>query len=320
MELGDLPVNESERSHIRSLEGYKDAVASRLPVPCRSIVKRWSIKPIDALALVRFLYRYPREMVVVETGTFLGVSAFNFASHSKVLEVVSIDSNPSLAELSQWGYLADPGWPLREFRVLDVAEMALDGFPEQRRKVRLRPGTVESVGVPVSWDGTSLLAFVDGDHTKEGVATDLRAIFDKDPAAVAILHDCRHRHGPAILAGIASFLEDSPTEYCFRLFEPSSPGLRPPNLGVLYPSVTAEEVEQAGPGLLASPKSSLIQAAFASWKAWSQAWQSRDRERERADREQERANKQRKRANKHRKRGDRLEAQLQKARRPWWRK
>ena len=62
-----------------------------------------------------------------------------------------------------------------------------------------------------------------------------------------------------------------------------------------------------GSGSLASPKSSLIQAAFASWDSWSRAWQSRDRERERANREQERANRQRRRANKHRKRADRLE-------------
>ena len=183
---------------------------------------------------------------MVETGTFLGVSAFNFASHPKVLEVVSIDPNPSLAELNHQGSLPDPGPSLREVRVLELAETVLDRFPEQRRKVQLRPGTVESVGIPEAPAGTSLLAFVDGEHTREGVAADLRAVFDKDPAAVAILHDCRHLHGPAILAGIASFLEDTPTEYCFRLFEPSSPGLKPPNLGVLYPSAMAEEVDEAG--------------------------------------------------------------------------
>jgi hypothetical protein len=320
MEPIDLQVNENERNHMRLLESYKYAVANRLPHTCRDIVQRWSLKPRDALALIRFVRNYPREVVVVETGTFLGVSAFNFASHPKVLEVVSIDPNPSLAELNHQGSLPDPGSSLREVRVLELAETVLDKFPEQRRKVQLRPGTVESVGIPEAPTGTSLLAFVDGDHTREGVAADLRAVFDKDSAAVAILHDCRHFHGPAILAGIASFVEDTSTEYCLRLFEPSSPGLKPPNLGVLYPNALAEEVNEAGPGLLASPKSSLIQAALASWDSWSRAWKSRNRERERADREQERANKQRRRANKHRKRGDRLEAELQKARRPWWRK
>ena len=55
MEPIDLQVNESERNHMRLLESYKDAVANRLPHPCRDIVQRWSLKPRDALALIRFL-------------------------------------------------------------------------------------------------------------------------------------------------------------------------------------------------------------------------------------------------------------------------
>jgi hypothetical protein len=286
MEPSDLQVSDSERGYIRLWESYKDAVANRLPASCRHIVGHWSITRTDALALLRFLECYPREMVVLEIGTFFGISTFTLASHPKVSEVVSIDSNPSLADLHEWRFLPDPGPSLRDVRVLDLAEAVLDAFPEQRRKIRLQHVPAEREGVPVSLNGASLVAFVDGDHSKEGVAADLKAIFDKDSAAVAILHDCRGTHAPKILAGIASFLQTSETAYCFRLFEHADLGPIPPNLCVVYPSTVAEVIEQAGSGLLASPKSSLIQAAIASWHSWALQYKRADRHYEQANREQ----------------------------------
>jgi hypothetical protein len=319
-------MNESESRHLRSVSEYRDTVANLLPVSCRHIVDNWSISRKDHLALVRFLERYPREMVLLEIGTFLGVSAFNFASHPKVSEVVSIDWNPSLAELNESGDLPDPGPSLREVRVLDLAQEALTHFPEQQRKVRLLAGTVESVALPTTSRNASLVAFVDGDHAKESLTLDLKAIFDKNPTAFAILHDCRGSHSPAVLAGIASFLQDSPTENYFRLFEPSSPEIRPPNLGAIYPRTLDEELDQAVSGLLASPKTSLIQAAFAVWRSWNHQRERAIREEERAIRQRDRATeqreraiRQRKRARRQRKRANRLEVELQKARRPWWR-
>jgi hypothetical protein len=268
-------------------------------------------------------------MVLLEVGTFLGVSTFSFASHSKVVEVVSIDWNPSLAELNKSGDLPDPGSSLREVRVLDLVEEALAQYPEQRQKVRLLAGTVDtvdSIALPSSSNGTSLVAFVDGDHAKESVIVDLTAIFERNPTALAILHDCRGYHSPAIFAGIASFIEDSSTEYCFRLFARPGTGLKRPNLGVVYPSAIAGEVDEALSGLLVSPKSSLIQAANAAWRNWNRQRERADQEEERASREQERAaeqqryaDRQRRRADRQRKRAYQLEAELQKARQPWWR-
>jgi hypothetical protein len=312
-------MNDSETRYLQSVSEYRDTVANLLPITCRHIVNNWSISRKDLLALVRFLECYPSEMKVLEIGTFLGLSAFNFANHPKVSEVLSIDWNPSLGELSESGDLPDPGSSLREVRVLDLAQEALTHFPEQRRKVQLLAGTVESVALPTSEKGTSLVAFVDGDHAKESLTLDLKAIFDKNPTAIALLHDCRGAHSPAVFAGLASFLEDSAREYCFRLFEPSSPVLRPPNLGAVYPITIANELDGAVSGLLATPKSSLIQAANAAWRYWSQQRERANREEERANRERERAAVQRKRARRQRKRAERLEAELQKARRPWWR-
>jgi hypothetical protein len=318
----DLQTNDSESRHLQRVSEYRDTVANLLPVPCRPIVNNWSLSRNDLLALVRFLERYPRETEVLEIGTFLGVSTFNFAIHRKVSKVVSIDWNPSLAELNMSGDLPDSGSSLREVRVLDLVDEALARYPEQRQKIRLLAGTVEtvdSIAMPSSSNGTSLVAFVDGDHAKESVIVDLTAIFERNPAAIAILHDCRGSHSPAIFAGIASFIEDSSTDYCFRLFERPGTGLKAPNLGVVYPSATADEVDRAASGLLASPKSSLIQSAFASWRNWNSQRERADREEERANLEAERAEKLRRRATKQRKRGDRLEAQLQKSQRQWWR-
>jgi hypothetical protein len=311
----DLRMNESESRHLRSVSEYRDTVANLLPVACRHIVDNWSISRKDHLALMRFLECYPRETEVLEIGTFLGVSTFNFANHRKVSKVVSIDWNPSLAELNMSGDLPDPGSSMREVRVLDLVDEALARYPEQRQKIRLLAGTVESVALPSPSNGTSLVAFVDGDHAKESLTVDLTAIFERNPTAIAILHDCRGSHSPAVFAGIASFLEDSSTEYCFRLFERPGPNLRLPNLGIVYPSEIADEVDQGVSGLLASPRSSLIQAANIAWRNWNRQRERAGREEERADRERERANRERERAERQRRRAERLKAKLQKVRR-----
>jgi hypothetical protein len=281
---------------------YKATVTRLFPALPKSVVDDWSIQDADARALERFLERYPREAVVLDVGTFVGVSAFHFASQPKVSEVVSIDWNPSMAELGEWlDELGIPHGPESspDLRLLDVAGAALAHFPEQRRKVRLRAGYVGSVGLAAPADGASLVAFVDGDHAQESVEADLRAIFEKNPRAVAVLHDCTGSHAPSVLAGVVAFVEASQTRYRFRLFERLDPDPAPPNLGVLYPEATADWVERAAGGLLADPTSSLLRTASTLWEALGQ-------QRERADRQRRRAN--------------RLEAELREVRRPWWRR
>jgi predicted O-methyltransferase YrrM len=64
-----------------------------------------SINDIDGLALAHFLERCPLKTVVLEMGTFVGVSAFHFAGHPTVSEVPTVDSNPTLFEVGEeWGH------------------------------------------------------------------------------------------------------------------------------------------------------------------------------------------------------------------------
>jgi hypothetical protein len=298
----------------RILEEYKSEVIRLFPALSKGLLDSWSIKDADAIGLASFLKHYPRERVVVlDIGTFVGVSAFHLASQPKVAEVVSVDYNPSLSELQEWltglGKLDDAitlgAASSPETTVIEVAREAFSRFPEQQRKAKFVAGDAATVDIAIPADAASLVAFVDGHHGKEAVEADLRAIFDKDSAAVAILHDCRGSHGPKIMAGIASFMQTSQTAYCFRMFEHTDRGPTPPDLSVVYPSTVAEEIEQAMSGLLASPKSSLIQAAFASWQAWDLQYKRAHRQYQRANRQQ----KLRKRV------GERLQQRLQQQRR-----
>ena len=267
----------------KRLDEYKSTVTRLFPVLPRDLVNGWSIQDADAIALARLLECYPREPVfVLEVGTFVGASAFHFACQPKVSEVVSIDTNISLAKLADqvvakknqdiayrdaedFGPGASPN-----VGVLDVAEAALACFPEQWQKVRLVTGTTGSVHIPAPANGASLVAFVDGSHGKERVEADLRAIFEHNPYAVAVLHDCvEARTSPAVLTGVAAFIEASSIGYRFRLFKQLGTLSTSPNLGILYPETMAEQLEQAARGLLECPISALFRVSYLQWRASS---------------------------------------------------
>ncbi len=76
---------------LEQLSEYKATVAQLFPALPRHVIDNWFITDIDALALKRFLNRYPCEVVVLEIGTFVGVSAFHYASQPRVSKVVSVD-------------------------------------------------------------------------------------------------------------------------------------------------------------------------------------------------------------------------------------
>jgi predicted nuclease with TOPRIM domain len=209
---------------------------------------------------------YPQKVAVLDIGSFVGASAFFFASHSKVTRVVSVDPNPRLAEeindkSEMLGVKIDPE-PLGKLRVLDVARTVLAEFPDENRKIQLHVGTVgtgktgitedsaggsEELEEPISelMGERSLVAFVDGLHTREGVHADLEVIFDHNPRAVAILHDCRHAWGPFVQAGVASFLEGTRNKYDFRLLGDLGPALATSNLGVIYQKAHSGDVQRA---------------------------------------------------------------------------
>jgi hypothetical protein len=249
--------------YLRRVDEYKETVSRLFPALPRDYVDTWSISNADALVLAYFLECYPRKVIVLDIGTFVGVSAFHFASLPEVLRVIGVDPNPTIAEeindkSEVLGRSVDPE-PLRSLRVLDVAEAALAEFGDEQQKISLQVGTVgrsqvgvrqesvnslEKVEIPVPdpSDNASLLAFVDGLHTREGVQADLESVFEKNPHAVAILDDCRHAWGPSIQAGVVDFMEGSAQKYHFRLFGDLGPGLATSKLGIVYPDTDADEI------------------------------------------------------------------------------
>ncbi len=227
---------------------YKATVARCCPALLRHAIDAWSIQDNDVLDLQNFLDCYSHSKVVVlDIGTFVGVSAFFWASQQKVSEVFSNDYNPTIDELKEWGLIAhDSSNIVGNFKLLDVVEAALEAFPYEKQKIRLRPGRLGDPEAPMPRpsDEAPLLAFVDGDHREEGVRADLQAIFERAPYAVALLHDCRGPHGPSVQRGITYFIKGTSQHYHFHLFERMITGVPPPNLGVVYPNLVAPEMEQ----------------------------------------------------------------------------
>jgi len=250
----------------RRLDEYRETVSRLFPNLPRNYVDLWSMKNVDALASALFLQCYPRKVAVLDIGTFVGVSAFHFASLPEVSRVLSVDPNPTLAdEISDKGEALGVEFdvePLRKLRVLDVARAALAEFADEKAKIELRVGTVASnrtgrQGDPLATsgkaetpvlelsDGERLVAFVDGLHTREAVEADLETIFENNPRAVAILDDCRRLWGPFVQAGVVNFMEKTQHKYHFQLFGDLGPGIATSTLGIVYPDVDAAEVQGA---------------------------------------------------------------------------
>src|SRR5215212_4774789 len=257
--------NVSATGYTSRLAEYKETVSRLFPILPKDCVDVWSISEADVLALGLLLDCYPHKVAVLDIGSFLGASAFFFASHSKVTRVVSVDPNPTIAEeindkSEMLGVKFDPE-PLGNLRVLDVARTVLAEFPDENRKIQLHVGTVGTSKTGITEDSTggpqrleepvsevlgerSLVAFVDGLHTREGVHADLEVIFDQNPRAVAFIHDCRHAWGPFVQAGVVSFMEGTRNEYDFRLLGDLGPAIATSNLGVVYPRAHRGDVRR----------------------------------------------------------------------------
>ena len=138
--------NVSATGYTSRLAEYKETVSRLYPILPKDCVDVWSISEADVLALGLLLDCYPQKVTVLDIGSFVGASAFFFASHSKVTRVVSVDPNPRLAEeindkSEMLGVKIDPE-PLGKLRVLDVARTVLAEFPDENRKIQLHVGTV----------------------------------------------------------------------------------------------------------------------------------------------------------------------------------
>ena len=254
----------SASGYLARLEGYKRVVVRLFPAIPKRVVDNWSIFPTDVLATGLFLEHYPSKVVVLDVGTFIGISTFFLATHPKVSEVVSVDPNPTvfdeLADKSEDWRKNQEIEPLKDVKVLDIARAAFDEFPDAKKKVQFYEGVVgsaqigiggktldepERVTVPTPDPSeTGLIALVDGLHTREGVRVDLETIFNQNPYAVAFVDDCRYRWGPFVQAGVVDFIEQAEGEYNFQLVGDLGPGLARSNLGIVYPDSQAGTVRK----------------------------------------------------------------------------
>jgi hypothetical protein len=87
--------NNSTDENLKRLEEYKDTLLRYFPT-----LKRYyhSITDVDAVNLDRFLDRFPDGVVMLEVGTFVGVSTFHLASQLRVSKFISVDLNPWFAD------------------------------------------------------------------------------------------------------------------------------------------------------------------------------------------------------------------------------
>lgn len=256
--------------YLAALDEYKDAVLQLVPGLSRRVLDDRSVHPVDALALGYFLEYYAREAVVLDSGTFIGTSAFFFASHPKVSRVICVEQKPSLYEeltASTEDRRQVPDFELPEdIRAFDLIRAALAEFGEERAKIDLREGDMEntrpgaedvSLGDPAEVEmpvmdakaDELLVAFVDGHNGREDVRTDLEKIFDRNPDAVAFVGGCRHVRGPFVQAGVVDFVERTSGEYHFRLIGDLGPGLAVSNLGIIYPDSAATEIRKTLAGV-----------------------------------------------------------------------
>ena len=115
---------------------------------------------------------------MLEVGTSFGVAAFHFAGQPNVFRVLGVDPDPLVTE--------DAG----KTSSTDIARAALAEFADERLKIELRTGDVNSAWTKAAHElpeDEPLLAFLGGARTREAVDADLQAIFDANPRAVAIL-------------------------------------------------------------------------------------------------------------------------------------
>jgi hypothetical protein len=243
---------------LERVEAYKDEVARVVSSIPRATIDLWSIFRDDALALTCFLDCLSGKDAVLDVGTFVGVSAFLFASHPSVVHVTTVDPNPLVREeLQETGATAglsdipEVDGPSRNSRVHDIAREALKRFPEERAKIHIQEGVIAStdgahrivpIPDPAAHGAARLIAFVDGLHTTEAVRADVDSVFNDRPDAIVFLDDCRYFWGPFVQAGVAANLEKRPG-LSFRLIADVSDSLGSCTLGIVYAEGVADEVE-----------------------------------------------------------------------------
>jgi hypothetical protein len=234
---------------LRRLDSYKRELKSRLPPLPNAGLETWPLLEHDVLAIHALLdvLESENEIVAVDIGTFLGLSAFSLALHPRVLRVISVDPNPRIAdELAKSKVVGELDGldDLGDVRVLDVAREVVGSFPDEARKIEMLEGSISKIaGGPNSVidlrdriGDAEVIALIDGLHTAEAVEGDLNALFSACATAVALLDDCRYLWGPDVQSGVAQFLRQREHSYRFRLLADISTSFAKSNLGLVYAS------------------------------------------------------------------------------------
>ena len=248
-------INGSLSAH-RKVNSYIERLGQECPALPEPTLRTWSISATDAVVIHEILDSFSEPVDVLDIGTFLGVSAFLFASHANVRAVVTVDPNPTVADEindkeAELAAHVDAA-SLEVARVQDVAKAALNSFPDAEAKITFFEGVVsEPLGsgeegtslarldiatLLGSGSGSPLVVLVDGLHSAEGVYGDLEAVLLVRPDAIVLLDDCRYYWGPFVQSGVSRFLEENAGRFHFRLLADLSHSLASSQLAVLYES------------------------------------------------------------------------------------
>ena len=155
----------------------------------------------DVEVLMHHMSELNKDSTYVETGSYLGCSG--------IMAGLTMKGNPMVYCHDLW--------------VQDMNELAVEGTPPPKTNdyfyqfySNVRNNELQRTIIPVRGDSAYTLgihedesidlAFIDGDHSYEGVIKDLEAIYQKmKPGATIMCHDCRS--GSEVERGIASFVK-----------------------------------------------------------------------------------------------------------------
>ncbi len=243
----DLPDLKGSLGAHRKLNAYIEQLIQECPGLPEPTLRTWSISATDSVLVHEVLDSFTEPVDVLDVGTFLGVSAFLFASHPMVERVFTIDPNPLISDeindkQDELDAYVNPD-SLRDVRVHDVAKAALKRFPEEAAKIEFFEGVLSGPAdhTVKRFDMAKLpneqfVALIDGLHTSDAVYGDLEAVMSARPDAMVLLDDCRYFWGPFVLSGVARLLEENPAEFHLRLFADLSHSLAASQLAVFYAS------------------------------------------------------------------------------------
>ena len=159
---------------------------------------RGTLNFYDAQTLISHAKQLPKDSKYIETGSYLGCSSLLIALHSNAT-VWAHD-----IWVTDWSELK--GCPPPEVKDYFYEFYgAVKKNKLENRIIPIRGNSVYTVGIH---DDASIdMAFVDGDHSREGCLHDLRAVWPKmKKGSVILVHDCVQNSEP--LSSVKTFTQE----------------------------------------------------------------------------------------------------------------